>query len=198
MLIHTTLVKVKVSCSVVSDSLRPHGLVTLQAPLSVGFSRQEYWSGLPFPSPGDLLDPRTEPGSPALQVDFLLFEPPGKPQSKIYMAGAMTLEKRSLLWASKGKMIPNKTWSKLWKIYRSGRGGRGWGENICWGLLNCRHSPMYYLFKTISFLIWKNWGPDRLNNLPELMKLVKWQNEISRNFHFKDEIEPQGGKICQK
>ena len=79
MLIHTNLVKVKVSCSVVSDSLRPHGLVTLQAPLSVGFSRQEYWSGLPFPSPGDLLDPRTEPGSPALQVDFLLSEPLRKP-----------------------------------------------------------------------------------------------------------------------
>ena len=72
MLIHTNLVKVKVSCSVVSDSLRPHGLVTLQAPLSVGFSRQEYWSGLPFPSPGDLLDPGIELGSPALSVDSLL------------------------------------------------------------------------------------------------------------------------------
>ena len=148
MLIHTNLVKVKVSCSVVSDSLRPHGLATLHAPLSVGFSTQEYWSGLPFPSPGDLLDPRTETGSPALQVDSLPSEPPGKPQPKIYMAGAMTLEKRSLLWTSKGKMIANKTWSKLWKIYRDGRGGwggRGWGENICWGLLNCRHSPIYYL-----------------------------------------------------
>ena len=40
-----------------------------QAPLSMGFSRQEYWSGLPFPSPGDLPDPRIEPGSPALQAD---------------------------------------------------------------------------------------------------------------------------------
>ena len=43
--------------------------VTLQAPLSKGFSRQEYWSGLPFPSPGDLLDPGIKPGSPALQAD---------------------------------------------------------------------------------------------------------------------------------
>ena len=45
--------------------------VALQAPLSVGFPRQEYWSGLPFPSPGDLLDPGIEPRSPALQVDLL-------------------------------------------------------------------------------------------------------------------------------
>jgi len=49
-----------------------------QAPLSMGFSRQEYWSGLPFPSPGDLSDPRIEPGSPALQADALLSEPPRK------------------------------------------------------------------------------------------------------------------------
>ena len=42
-----------------------------QAPLSMGFSRQEYWSGLPFPSPGDLPNPGTEPGSPALQADDL-------------------------------------------------------------------------------------------------------------------------------
>ena len=40
--------------------------VAYQAPLSMGFSRQEYWSGLPFPSPGDLPDPGIEPGSPAL------------------------------------------------------------------------------------------------------------------------------------
>ena len=42
------------------------------------FSRQEYWSGLPFPSPGDLPNPRIEPMSPALQMDSLLSEPPGK------------------------------------------------------------------------------------------------------------------------
>ena len=43
---------------------------------SLGFSRQEYWSGLPFPSPGDLPDPEIEPMSPALQADSLPFEPP--------------------------------------------------------------------------------------------------------------------------
>ena len=53
--------------------------VAYQALLSVGFSRQEYWSGLPFPSPGDLPDPGIEPGFPALEADTLTSEPPGKP-----------------------------------------------------------------------------------------------------------------------
>ena len=44
----------------------------------MGLSRQEYWSGLPFPSPGDLPDPGIEPRPPALQADTLLSEPPGK------------------------------------------------------------------------------------------------------------------------
>ena len=48
-----------------------------QAPQSMAFSRQEYWSGLPFPSPGDLPDPGIEPGSPALEADALTSEPPG-------------------------------------------------------------------------------------------------------------------------
>ena len=52
-------------------------IVARQAPLSMGFSRQEYWVGQPFPSPGDLPDPRIEPGSPALQADSLPSEPPG-------------------------------------------------------------------------------------------------------------------------
>ena len=55
--------------------------VAHQAPPSMGFSRQEYWSGLPFPSPGDLPDPGIEPRSPALQADALTSEPPGKPQN---------------------------------------------------------------------------------------------------------------------
>ena len=52
--------------------------VAYQAPLSMGFSRQECWSGLPFPSPGDLPNPGIEPGSPTLQADALPSEPPGK------------------------------------------------------------------------------------------------------------------------
>ena len=52
--------------------------VTYQAPPSMGFSRQEYWSGLPFPSPGDLPDPGIKPRSPAWHADALPSEPPGK------------------------------------------------------------------------------------------------------------------------
>ena len=57
-----------VSCSIVSHSLQSHGL-------SMEFSRQEYWSGLPFPSPGDHPDPGIESRSPALQADSLPLEP---------------------------------------------------------------------------------------------------------------------------
>ena len=66
--------KQSVSCTVVSDSL--------QAPLSMEFSRQEYWNGLPCPPPGDCSDPGIKLGSPALQADSLPSEPPRKP---IYM-----------------------------------------------------------------------------------------------------------------
>ena len=67
-----------VSCSVVPYSATPL-TAAHQAPLCMEFSRQEYWSGLPFPSPGDLPNPRIEPGSPALQAGSLSSEPPGKP-----------------------------------------------------------------------------------------------------------------------
>ena len=53
--------------------------VAYQAPLSVGFCRQEYWSGLPFPSPGDLPNSGIEPTSPALVGRFFITEPPGNP-----------------------------------------------------------------------------------------------------------------------
>ena len=58
-----------------SNSVRPH-----QTPLSMEFSRQEYWSGVPCPPPGDLPNPGIEVRSPALHVDSLPSEPPGKPQ----------------------------------------------------------------------------------------------------------------------
>ena len=56
--------------------------VAYQAHPSVEFSRQEYWSGLPFPSPGHLPDPGIEPMSPTLQADALLSEPAGKPRKQ--------------------------------------------------------------------------------------------------------------------
>ena len=74
--------KKSVSRLVLSTSLQPHGLyVARQTPLSMGFSRQEYWGRLPFPSPGDPHNPGVEPGFPVLQEDSLPSEPPRKPIS---------------------------------------------------------------------------------------------------------------------
>ena len=69
--------------SVVSVSLLTPWTVACQARLSMGFSRQEYWRGLSFPSPGDLPYPGIKPRSPALQADALTSEPPRKPFAEI-------------------------------------------------------------------------------------------------------------------
>ena len=63
------------SCPTLCDSWT----VAHEAPPTMGFSRQDYWSGLPFPSPGDLPDPGIRPRSPALKADTLTSAPPGKP-----------------------------------------------------------------------------------------------------------------------
>ena len=83
-------------CAVLSHFSRVWLFSTLwtvahQTPLSMGFFRQEYWSGLPFPPPGDLPDPRIEPTSPeptspVLQVDSLPIEPSGKPLSPFILS----------------------------------------------------------------------------------------------------------------
>ena len=82
--------------------------VVCQAPPSMGFSRQEYWSGLPFPSPGDLPNPGIEPRPPALQADSLPSEPPGTYQSAYLYASSYLdylqlfdkslLNKKHILW----------------------------------------------------------------------------------------------------
>ena len=77
------------SHSVMSDSLQPHGLQTTRVLCPGGFSRQEYWSGLLCPPPGDLPDPGIEPRSlmsPTLQADSLPSEPPGKPTRMFIVA----------------------------------------------------------------------------------------------------------------
>ena len=61
--------------------LQPPWTVALQAPLSMGFPKQVYWSGLPFPSPGDLPNSGIEPESPALTGGFFTTEPPGSPEA---------------------------------------------------------------------------------------------------------------------
>ena len=68
------------SCSVMSDSFWPHGLLPARLLCPWGFSRQEYWSELSCSPPGDLPNPGIKPRSSSLQADTLLSEPPGKPQ----------------------------------------------------------------------------------------------------------------------
>ena len=87
-----------VSRSVVSDSLRPHGLQPARLLCPWGFSKQEYWSGLPYPPPGDLPNPgiEIESGSPALQADSLPSEPPGKPHPVLNCLGTKGIDKQSI------------------------------------------------------------------------------------------------------
>ena len=99
-----------VNRSVVSDSVTPW-TVAQQVPLSMGFSRQEYWSGLPCPSPGDLSNPGIEPGSPALQADSLLSEPPGIPITRVMLESCphtLALEPSEVLlvsvWTLQGEL----------------------------------------------------------------------------------------------
>ena len=74
--------------------LQLHGLyVAHQAPLSKGFSRQECWSRLPFPAPGDPPHPEIEPTSPALPSGFFTAEPPGKPLSSLTSANYSLIDK---------------------------------------------------------------------------------------------------------
>ena len=75
-LISEMITVLSISRSAVSDSVTSW-TVAHQAPLSMGFPRQEYWSGLPFPSPGDPSNPGIKPASPALQADSLPSEPAG-------------------------------------------------------------------------------------------------------------------------
>ena len=73
------------SRSMVSNSFATAWTVACQAPLSMGFLRQEYWGGLPFTPPGDLPDPETELRSPALASGFFTTEPPRKPRVLNYV-----------------------------------------------------------------------------------------------------------------
>ena len=119
--------------SVVSDSATPW-TVAHQAPLSMGFSRQEYWSGWPFPPPGHLSDPGIEPVSPALQADSLPTEPPGKPSSPYFI----NMFKNLFSWGgpcpwveigpSFGGNISPSEWARGFR--REGQGSWGWGCGV--------------------------------------------------------------------
>ena len=73
------------NCQVVSDYLRLHRQQPCQVPLSMGFSKQKYWNGLPFPSPGDLPGPGIEPMSPEVAGIFFTTAPHGKPMDHLHL-----------------------------------------------------------------------------------------------------------------
>ena len=113
--------------------------VAYQASPSMGFSRQEYWSGLPFPSPVDLPDPGIKPGSPALQADALPSEPPGKPNG--YLAALILIQRKLPRWHSgKESFCQCKDTVDSGLIPRSGRSsGRGNGNSLQYC---CLENPM--------------------------------------------------------
>ena len=84
------------SHSVMSDSLRPHGLQPTKLLCPWGFSRQEYWSGLPCPHPGDLPNPGIEPRSPALWEDSLPSEQPGQCHREVTLSQRSVIESISV------------------------------------------------------------------------------------------------------
>ena len=86
------------SCEVVSNSFATPWTVARPAPLSMGFSRQQHWRGLPFPSPGDLLDPGTEPLSPAWQVGSLPLSHLGSPRRLLVMSKVTHEFNNVILW----------------------------------------------------------------------------------------------------
>ena len=101
-----------VSCSVVSNSVTPW-TVASQAPLSMESSSQEYWGGQPFPSPGDFPDPGIEPGSPALYVDSVPSEPPGKPNFMLHPVTLYTTQVNPIFI----KLVHLDPWFLTWALY---------------------------------------------------------------------------------
>ena len=127
------------SRSVVSDSLPSHELQPARLLCPRGFSRQEYWSGLPCPPPGDLPNPGIKPRSPKLQEDSLPAKPPGKPMNT--GAGSISLlqgncltqlsKKKSSLYNTVISIISFRIFRNLHKFhYVFKYMGRNW-ENIC-------------------------------------------------------------------
>ena len=118
-------------------------IVAHQAPLSMRFSRQEYWSGLPFPSPGDLSDPGMEPRSPPSRVDSLPSEPPGKAFLGVVEIKRPDRRKNQVYAHTKAKgkaenlgvLAPGISTQQMFNAYNTGREAwcvrASWGRHVC-------------------------------------------------------------------
>ena len=113
--------------------------VACQAPLSMEFSRPEYWGGLPFPSPGNLTNPGIKVRSPTLQADSLPFEPPGKPSPPLF-SPSNNIERTSSNPSGKGQ----------------GGGNRQVGSKLGLPSINRQRAflPRRILFNEWSFMVW--------------------------------------------
>ena len=121
-------VKVKVKSLSSVQLFETPWTISYQAPLSMEFSRQEYWSGLPFPSPGDLPNTGTEPGSPVLQADTLPSEPPGTPTiAPISHASKVMLK----ILQARLQQYVNQALPDVQAGFRKGRGTRDQIANLC-------------------------------------------------------------------
>ena len=122
------------SLSVLSNSVTPW-TIACWAPLCMEFSRQEYWSGLPFPTPGDLPNPETEPVSPASAGQFFTTEPPGKP---CYKANCMVKKEKKKPGYGEGKGWGDKKPHRqvqgdgLKEVQEESVAGKG-PSNVLWG-----------------------------------------------------------------
>ena len=130
-------------CLTLGDSIDPPGSSTM------GFPRQEYWSGLPCLSPGDLPNPGTERGSPTLQADSWPSEPPGKPNVKLYKP----LLENNLTWSILATDSDHLLLSAL--FYR----------NVIYVICGKLFSQ-WYLW--VLLIISKNWKQTKCWNLMEL------------------------------
>ena len=151
--------------------------VDCQAPGSMGFSRQEYWSGLPCPPPGNLPDPGIEPRSPSLQADSLLSEPPGKPVNTgvgslpllqgifpTQQSNQSPLHCRQIFtsWASRESLVHDTLKKKKIAFW------------IQWNTVVLTKPSVNHTWIP-SFYRWRSCGLARLNNLTSL-KTSEWKN----------------------
>ena len=151
---------------VVSDSFASPWAVAHQASLPVGFPRQEYWGGLPFPSPGDPPDPGIEPTSPVLADRFFTAEPPGKPNLRHSFKDLPTCHSFSWDTFSSWSLPP---YSPLWFQLSSFDHTPTWRFSLTIPkLLHCVTLPPHVLFPAcpLSLLNWSSPVSSRVSSAP--------------------------------
>ena len=151
--------------------------VAYQASPSMGFSRHKYWSGLPFPSPGDLSDPGIEPRSPALEEDTLTSEPPGKIVESVgdVIMNSTISPTTEMLPPLADRKLTQSNWSHSW-LWNSGTRWHKVSPKDAFSSLPCHSlvppSNQYPIIEEQAH----SWWPERLNPSSH-----KWKEEWEYN-----------------